>query len=71
MDPTANLEEQRKLTTAILAGVAADAERLAELFQALDLWISNGGVLPDAWKVPRNENLRGPADYSGGDYEFD
>ena len=29
---------------------ADDAERLADLITAMDLWLSNGGFLPDAWQ---------------------
>jgi hypothetical protein len=58
MDPNANLEEQRRLVNAI--NDARDNEtdvdqddiwRLAELCEALDGWISNGGFLPHAWSV--------------------
>lgn len=67
MDPDANLEEQRSLAESILealdvdedAGdevdiesVRHDAERLAELVQALDQWISRGGFLPKDWRRP-------------------
>jgi hypothetical protein len=64
MDPTANLEEQVRISKRIQdcthadelrAGQActrceADAERLAELVLALDEWIVRGGFLPDAWR---------------------
>ena len=59
MDPNANLKEQRKIASIILewfdtATEEADfpeteAQRLAELVQSLDEWISKGGFLPDAW----------------------
>lgn len=55
MDPSANLAEQRRLVALLLAdgafGVAgrAAAERLAELVEALDAWITKGGALPEAW----------------------
>lgn len=56
MDPNATLEELRNL-----ASLAADqhggdpdadylAARMAELFQALDEWLSKGGFAPAAWK---------------------
>ena len=59
MDPNANLDEMRKLAAAILYDQGcgdpyessnAQAERLAELVQALDEWIANGGFLPNDWK---------------------
>lgn len=64
MDPNANLEEQRRIVARIftLADseffgtrenrklLAQDAERLAELAEALDVWISRGGFLPAAWQ---------------------
>lgn len=51
MDPNANLAEIRKILaksdeeTSIL-----EYERLAELMEALDNWLSQGGFLPEAWK---------------------
>jgi hypothetical protein len=60
MDANANLSEQRKLVLSILkcadAGERIDmavAERLAELVQSLDAWITNGGYLPLAWNKRR------------------
>lgn len=54
MDPNANLAEQRRLVAHILSGKKlgydADAERLAELVEALDEWITHGGFLPKEWK---------------------
>lgn len=59
MDPNANLEEMRRLAGKLLADEfeidSADAERLAELVQALDAWISKGGFLPRDWQ---REGLR-------------
>jgi hypothetical protein len=52
MDPNANLAEQRRIALSILEGDDGDAERLAELVQALDEWLTKGGFLPDAWRVP-------------------
>lgn len=56
MDPNANLTEQREIVARMLDetqespdGFANDALRLAELIQALDEWISNGGFLPIQW----------------------
>jgi hypothetical protein len=55
MDPDANLAEMRDLSTRILgdAGldpISYDADRLAELVQALDGWLSGGGFPPKAWR---------------------
>jgi hypothetical protein len=55
MDPNANLEEQRRLIHAIFADETSSTNydalmRLAELSQALDEWLCNGGFLPTAWK---------------------
>lgn len=51
MDPNANLKEQRRIVTRIINGTASasDVERLADLVEALDNWISRGGFLPDSW----------------------
>ena len=60
MDPNANLERCRRLANRLIAqeenqrrsGDNHDTAgyELAELFQALDEWISRGGFLPRAWK---------------------
>ena len=54
MDPNANLAEQEDLLTRPLAGTNwtrnADRARLAELRQALSLWLSLGGFAP-AWEA--------------------
>jgi len=52
MDPSANLDEQRELSSAILRGeyTNGDADRLAELVEALDEWISKGGAIPRDWE---------------------
>ena len=60
MDPNANLEEQRKLAAHIIRTVdtaggdefdlTEEAERLAELVQALDEWLAGGGFLPEPWR---------------------
>lgn len=56
MDPDANLKEQREIIARMQQARneprvnAADAERLAELAQALDEWIVRGGSLPAAWQ---------------------
>lgn len=61
MDPNANLEEQRKLAQAISTTlyretIIPDAERLAELVQALDKWLSGGGFLPKDWNKLCRDN---------------
>jgi hypothetical protein len=63
MDPDANLAEQRAIFARINApghepgyqGAHADVWRLAELAQALDEWLTRGGVLPRQWTRPRYE----------------
>lgn len=56
MDPNANLEEQREIRAQILEGRGnfyanpQHAIRLAELSEAMDTWLTNGGFLPTAWK---------------------
>lgn len=66
MDPNANLEEMLKLAQTIteradgdneiaddkdaIVDQLVDAERLAELVQAMNEWITKGGFLPSAWK---------------------
>lgn len=55
MDPNANLEELRELAQNTLADDSADdlpekAAHLAELFVALDEWLTKGGFLPQAWE---------------------
>lgn len=48
MDPNATLAELRAL---VMDGGAEfeDPQRAAELFNALDEWITRGGFLPAAW----------------------
>ena len=55
MDPNANLAEQRRIVERMLDNeenpdYLDDAQRLAELVEALDGWITKGGFLPKAWK---------------------
>jgi hypothetical protein len=60
MDPNANLEEQQRLATRMLARIDADLEdmgeqledagRLAELVLSLDEWLARGGFRPSTWK---------------------
>lgn len=58
MDPNATLRELRQLAAQIITdyddvegnGIDQDdANRLAELVEALDDWITKGGFLPGAW----------------------
>jgi hypothetical protein len=56
MDPNANLKEQRELASKILNegpfstdDYEAMTNRLAELVEALDGWLSNKGFLPGRW----------------------
>jgi len=60
MDPTANLREQLEIVRAILdlerepiepARLRIAAERLAELVEALNGWLSRGGFLPVQWRA--------------------
>lgn len=60
MDPNANLEEQRRCVETIneldgamgienMRELTVASFRLAELVQALDEWLSNGGAKPAVW----------------------
>ena len=52
MDPNANLAEQRRIAARMIENDEDRpllAYRLAELVEALDEWITNGGFLPSAW----------------------
>ena len=60
MDPNANLKEQREILKVVtqmrLAGEVYDVdyvdllERLSDLGEAMDEWLSKGGFKPTAWK---------------------
>ena len=50
MDPNAALEEIRRIIAKYADGRAYDANRLAELTDGLDTWLSNGGFLPADWQ---------------------
>lgn len=56
MDPNETLRRIRELYRSILESdikasitVETEAEELAELVQALDGWITNGGFMPTKW----------------------
>lgn len=55
-DPNTGLEIAREITAAILADPdnwdEIDAAALGEAFEALDQWLTKGGVLPHAWSRP-------------------
>lgn len=63
MDPNTNLNEQRQLVKNIKAMIVdgrqtsveyqEDTARLAELVQALDQWLVQGGFLPATWNGDR------------------
>ena len=61
MDPDTNLLEQRSIARRIKHLIDSEAvysqedmiedlDRLAELIDALDGWLSKGGYLPERWK---------------------
>lgn len=50
MDPNETLRRLRALNETYAKGGEVDAEEVLELFEALDLWISTGGFLPESWK---------------------
>lgn len=49
MDPNATLRRLRELCA--LDNCHLFAVEIADLFEALDEWISKGGFLPEDWKV--------------------
>ncbi len=55
MDPNAKLKELRELAAAAIEGEGQiehdNAKRMAELFQALDEWLSKRGLLPLDWRI--------------------
>jgi hypothetical protein len=69
MDPDENLRDQREITTRLIADLdgrgayasaedwLADVERLAELSQAMDGWLSRGGALPADWPSQAREQV--------------
>lgn len=50
MDPNAALAQIRDEVHEILTDRNPDPERLAELVNGLDEWLTNGGFLPDGWQ---------------------
>lgn len=58
MDPDANLREQLELTTWLMKASPTDnlykyeanVDRLCELVESLNGWISHGGFLPEMWR---------------------
>jgi hypothetical protein len=57
MDPDANLREQLQLVKKIMRAVDKDkpvelddVDRLVDLVDALDGWLSHGGFLPRRWE---------------------
>ena len=50
MDPNACLEICRNLAKRALQGEEVDVEELAEAFQNLDNWLSEGGFFPAEWR---------------------
>lgn len=54
MDPNKTLNELRKVMAEIRRTPQSDeADEAAELFQALDDWITRGGFLPKDWNKPK------------------
>lgn len=56
MDPNACLSEIRKLTEKLQSGHAGaddDIDRLCELIEAMDNWMTGGGFLPTEWTILR------------------
>jgi hypothetical protein len=52
VDPNATLARLRELARRCVQGALVDrmeTEEMAELFEALDTWITRGGFLPEAW----------------------
>lgn len=50
MDPDAALAEIREILSRRDMHEGLDAERLADLIDGLDTWISRGGFLPRNWR---------------------
>lgn len=50
MDPDATYEMLKELAERELAEGCGDSDHMAELFLALDKWISDGVFLPQPWR---------------------
>lgn len=53
MDPNETLNDLRIMTRSVLNNGAESTsvvDDMAELFEALDDWLSKGGFLPDVWQ---------------------
>lgn len=55
MDLEAAVIEARELATKLIneMGDDGDAQRLGELFEAIDGWLKTGGFLPESWRGKR------------------
>lgn len=53
MDPDEVLHRLRMEAQGILRGEESSPAAMAEAFEALDQWLSNGGFLPSDWAVKR------------------
>jgi len=53
VDPNETLSEIRSIVARIQDGPedVDEQEPLADLVHVLDLWLSHGGFLPDAWRI--------------------
>lgn len=60
MDPNETLKQLRTLFAEVDTEVwdTQEFERARDLFQALDQWISSGGFLPEAWRLPIVNHIR-------------
>ena len=68
MDPDETLNELRALTARVRADARlsqADVERGAELFEALDGFLSSGGFMPVAWQSSRHPLFSAKAKHGG------
>lgn len=57
MDPNATLAELRRIAQRNLEN-EGDLGRMAELFEALDNWILNGGFLPNNWNKNNHDRAQ-------------
>lgn len=54
MDPNKSLTELRQMVDAVSADqLVGITQRLAEQFEALDEWLTDGGFLPEGWAQNR------------------